>query len=60
MTSFLKVRVLTSFLTSRVSCPSPWVRRNFPSPLNIEQTPLVRMNLPTALKKNKCYLLGKK
>ena len=26
-----------SFLTSRVNCPSPWTRQNFPAPLKIEQ-----------------------
>ena len=36
-TLFLKFRVLTSLLTSRVSCPSPWARQNFPAPLKIEQ-----------------------
>ena len=38
MTSILKFRVLTSCLTSRVSCFSPWARQNFPAPLKIEQT----------------------
>ena len=29
---------LKSFLTSRVSCLSPWTRQNFPAPLKVEQT----------------------
>ena len=35
MTSLLKFGVLASLLTSRVSCPSPWARQNFPAPLKI-------------------------
>ena len=37
MTSLLKLIVLTSILTSRVNCLSPWGRQNFPAPLKIEQ-----------------------
>ena len=33
----MKFRVLTSLLTSRVSCSSPWVRQNFPTQLKKEQ-----------------------
>ena len=33
MTSLLKFKVLTSLLTSCVSCPSPWARQNCPAPL---------------------------
>ena len=37
MTSLMKFRVLMSLLMSRVSCPSPWARQNFPTPLKIKQ-----------------------
>ena len=37
MTSLLKLRVLTTLLTSRVSCSSPWARQNFPARLKIER-----------------------
>ena len=38
VTSLMKCRVLSSRLTSRLSCLSQWVRQNFPAPLKIEQT----------------------
>ena len=38
MTSLLKIRVLTSLITSRVSCLGPWARQNIPALLKIEQT----------------------
>ena len=38
VTSLMKFRVMTSHLTSRVSCLSPWARQNFPAPLKLEQT----------------------
>ena len=39
VTSLLKFRVLTSCLTSRVSCLSPWARQNFPAPQKTEKKP---------------------
>ena len=44
MMSLLKLRVLASLLTSRVSCFGPWARENFPAPL----------------KQNNLCLIGKK
>ena len=38
VTTLLKFRDLTTLLTSRVSCPSPWARQNLPVPLKIKQT----------------------
>ena len=38
VTSLLKVRILTSLLTSGVSCLSTLARQNFPALLKIEQT----------------------
>ena len=49
MTSPLKFRVLTSYLTSRVSCLSQRARQNFPAPLKIETLCLIG-------KKNKSYI----
>ena len=37
MTSLLEFSVLTSLLTPRMSCLSPWARQNFPARLKIEQ-----------------------
>ena len=37
VTSLIKFRVLTSLLTSHVSCLSQLARQNFPKPLKIEQ-----------------------
>ena len=36
--SLKKYRILTSLLTSQVSCLSPWARQHFPALLKIEQT----------------------
>ena len=33
VTSLLLIRILTSFLTSPVSCLSPWAKQNFAAPL---------------------------
>ena len=38
VTSLLKLKFLTSLLTSRVSVPSTWAKQNFPAPLKIEHT----------------------
>ena len=38
VTSLIEFRILTSFLTSRISCLSPRARKKFPALLKIEQT----------------------
>ena len=37
VTSLLKFKILTSFLTWRVSCLGPWARKKYPTSLKLEQ-----------------------